>query len=148
VPTPCSEGRTCFAVAGGGVCLRDCGGDAGACPDGTECRDLGGTLVCLAVTYGPRTFGEICDERQPATLGCERGDLCLRASAEADWGYCTLDCSGGATCPEASGIAAACIQLSPWLSLCMFPCGQPGQLCPPDLTCTMAGSGELYCLAP
>jgi hypothetical protein len=142
-PNACATGRTCLDLTGGsGACAESCTASAAVCTAaGKNCVQISATdSVCGPA--GSKVFGDICSN----TVLCAPDLTCLRATATSTQGFCTQDCGPTATCPTTPA-GSACTPLSATDSLCIWPCGQPGQQCPTNLTCQSAGTSS-FCLAP
>lgn len=159
-------GTKCLPLlqGGQGICMDDtCTKDSDCAYPNYACRDFpntgSGKLCFPKEESGPVGFGGLCG--QPAsTKGCNTdankgGDpnlFCLVANQQGSDGYCSYICTQTNTCPkyvtkDGRAIQATCVQIGQDGSkACLFPCGQPGQTCPDNLTCQNVG--QQVCLAP
>lgn len=154
--TQCASGN-CFADGGLSYCSQACDQDAETCPDGFHCRGDVCTRGHLGVLADPCLTDEDCNSDH-ACFGSD--------PANRIFGYCTVICSGGVSCPTGSTCEAnACVpSASPLGQDCVngpectsgacFPFAEQRSCttacdrrvsCPPLLACVVSDSGETLC---
>jgi hypothetical protein len=95
------------------VCLPSCGGDAGSCPQGTECDGSG---VCRPRAGSCTAFRSASNERScDSASDCvprgatEESSHCVGATADGGTSVCRLRCGSTADCPaECGGVSCTC----------------------------------------
>ena len=169
---PCPSGSNCASVGGtGSACFKACAtiadcragqlcADTGAgilscVPKCTQDLDCGATFkcdaasgACVAGGPAPGQLGGACT----STAGCPLGAGALCATSYPG-GYCSIDCSGGASVCGAGG---ACVDFGGGAFDCLSKCStrrdcRPGYICfplgggSPDSVCTPACTSDASC---
>jgi hypothetical protein len=155
----CASGTSCLALSGGGtrgVCLTtNCISDADCPLTNYQCaQTTGGQKICFPpYPTGPKDFGQICGT-PVNTKGCKKDLFCIKGNSSDPEGFCTSECTQTNTCPsytnaQGKSITAQCTAINTQGDkACLFPCGQPGQICPDGLACKPITGGDQICLAP
>lgn len=145
--TDCDTGLTCLVDVAfpGGYCTAVC--DSAACPDGSECRDLSGLMICMRgcenqgdCREGYRCNGGVCDIPCSLNGDCADGEFC-------EEGECVDRCGGTPPLPlgcpcliNTECSSSACLTL-PGGGVCTVPCTDEDE-CGAGLACGVVQEGS------
>lgn len=134
----CPTGFVCTEVVEKGVCMLPCASDDD-CPDPGSCWLAKGPTKDWCVPEGGLVSAACVFEND-----CHPGLACEN---RASTGYCTRRCGPGEPCP--AGMGAICTTLSGGFgNVCLLRCGEGYATCRDAVTCTQAGSSNVYVCFP